>query len=118
MKKTALLTLVLGGFLTLCSPSLPAFEVDENFTVESMRTVQGNILSIDTANNRITARWLQDELRMKWTDVVMDVPDNCVITKNGEAINLNDVEANDPATIRFDSNADPLPRAKSITITE
>jgi hypothetical protein len=91
---------------------------EDTLVIESMRTIDGSITEIDAEQKRVTARWMADEILMKYQDVVLDVPDTCVITKNGETIELDDLEANDPASVRFDSNAQPLPRASSITVTE
>ncbi|MDD5225920.1 MAG: hypothetical protein PHV97_01885 [Candidatus Omnitrophica bacterium] len=100
------------------SPAGKILAFEDTLVIESMQTIDGDITAIDTDNKRVTARWMEDEVLMKYQDVVLDVPDTCVITKNGETIELDDLEANDPATIRFDSNAQPLPRASSITVTE
>jgi hypothetical protein len=118
MKKISVLPLlVLVAGLGLSS-SEAALAYEDTFVMESFQTIEGNITEINTSDKRVTARWLADEILMKYQDVLLDVPDSCVITKNGETIELIDIEANDPASIRFDSNADPLPRARSITITE
>ena len=98
------------------TPAVLAYE--DTLVLESMQTIDGSLTVIDTDNNRVTARWMADELLMKYQDITLDVPSACVITKNGQTIELNDLEPNDPATVRFDSNAQPLPRAINITVTE
>jgi hypothetical protein len=118
MRKEPVLALsILAVILSLSfTPSIFAYE--DTLVIESMQTIDSNITEIDTDHKRVTARWLADDVLMKYQDVVLDAPDSCVITKNGETIELDDLETNDPATIRFDSNAQPLPRASSITVTE
>ena len=105
---------IVSGFSL--APKVSAYE--DTMVIESMQTIYGSITEIDTDHRRVTARWLDDELLMKYQDIVLDVPKNCVIIKNSRTIELDDLESNDPATIRFDSNAMPLPRASSITISE
>ena len=84
------------------TPAVLAYE--DTLVLESMQTIDGSLTVIDTDNNRVTARWMADELLMKYQDITLDVPSACVITKNGQTIELNDLEPNDPATVRFDSN--------------
>lgn len=116
-KKTILAASILVMILTRFSgPRVFAYE--DTLVIESMQTIAGNITEIDTDHKRVTARWMADEILLKFQDVVLDVPNTCVITKNGETIELEDLEPNDAATVRFDSNSQPLPRANSITITE
>ena len=95
-----------------------AFSYEDTLVIESMQTIQADITEIDTEHRRVTARWMADEVLMKYQDIILDVPSTCAITKNGETIELIDLEANDPASIRFDASAQPLPRASSITVTE
>ena len=116
-KMSAFMLPILMMILSL-APSKPAFAYEDTMVIESMETVTGDLTEIDTDHKRVTLRWLADEILMKYQDVILDVPDTCVITKNSETITLDDLEANDPATVRFDSNAQPLPRAASITVTE
>ncbi len=112
---SALLILVM--ILSLASARM-VFAYEDTMVFESMQTIESNITEIDAGHKRVTARWMADEILMKYQDIVLDVPDTCVITKNSETIRLEDLEPNDPATVRFDSNAQPLPRASSITVTE
>lgn len=116
-KEFLLMLLVLAAFLSFFSTQkVSAYE--ETMVIESMQTIEGNITEIDTEQRRVTARWMADEILMKYQDVILDVPSDCVITKNSETIELDDLEPNDPATVRFDANAVPLPRAYSIAVTE
>ena len=100
------------------SPSRAVFAEDDTLVMESFQTVTGDVASIDEDHKRITFHWMADDVRLQYQDLVLDVPDSCVITKNSETINLNDLESGDSGTVRFDSNAQPLPKASSITITE
>lgn len=118
MKKLSVLMLAVLWLSLTFAPGQPAFAYEETLVLVSMQTIGGNITEVNTDQKRVTARWLADEILLKYQDIVLDVPDTCVITKNGRTIELDDLEPNDPATIRFDSNAQPLPRASSITVTE
>ncbi len=100
------------------SPSRAVFAEDDTLVMESFQTVSGSVTEVDTDHKRITFRWMADDLRLQYQDVVLDVPDTCVITKNSETIELTDLESGDSGTVRFDENAQPLPKASSITITE
>lgn len=117
MKKHVLTFSILMVTLILFPQPMP-LAYEDTVVVESMQTIEGDITEIDTNLNRITLRWLGDEILMKYQDVLLDVPSTCAITKNGETIRLDDLEQNDPATVRFDGNAQPLPRATTITVTE
>ena len=112
--------LVLPVFVIILSFSFTqkAFPYEDTLIIESMQTIQADITEIDLEHRRVTARWMADEVLMKYQDIILDVPSACAITKNGETVGLEDLELNDPASIRFDSNAQPLPRASSITVTE
>jgi len=116
-KKSTLALSILVLCLSL-SFAQKAFAYEDTLIIESMQTIQGDLTSIDTDHRRVTVRWMADEILLKYQDITLDVPRTCTITKNGETIELDDLEANDPATVRFDSNAQPLPRASSITVTE
>ena len=118
MRKKSILVLSILAMILSFSSAKKIFAYEDTLVIESMQTLNGNITEIDTDHKRVTARWMVDEILMKYQDIVLDVPDTCVITKNGETITLDDLEPNDPATVRFDSNAQPLPRASSITVTE
>lgn len=118
MKEKLVLALSILVIIISLSSLQKAFAYEDTLVIESMQTIEGNITEIDASQKRATARWMADEILMKYQDIVLDVPDSCVITKNGETIELEDVEPNDAATVRFDSNAQPLPRASSITVTE
>lgn len=118
MNKMSFLMLSVLSMILISTPCQLAFAYEDTLVIESMQNIQGNLTSIDTDHKRVTVRWLADEVLFKYQDVVLDVPDTCVITKNGETIELEDLEANDPASVRFDGNAQPLPRASSITVTE
>lgn len=118
MKKKSLLALAIVAVIFSLSTSPAVWAYEDTLVIESMQTIEGNITAINTNKKQVTARWMADEVLLKYQDIVLNVPDSCVITKNGETIELEDIEANDPASIRFDENAQPLPRASSITITE
>jgi NADH dehydrogenase FAD-containing subunit len=118
MKKKFVLALLILVLIFSLSPAQQVSAYEDTLVIESMQTIEGNITEINTDQKRVTARWMADEVLIRYQDIVLDVPDTCVITKNGETIELDDLEANDPASIRFDSNAQPLPRAASITVTE
>lgn len=110
-----LLTLtVIMGFV----PSQPAFAEDDTMVMESFMTETGSLANIDTDHNRVTLHWMNDDVRMTYQDTVLDVPESCAIIKNGETIELDDLESGDAATVRYDSNAQPLPKASSIIVTE
>ena len=118
MKKKFHFALSILIMIPSLSFSHEVFAYEDTMVIESMQTIDGDITEIDTDQKRVTARWMADEILLKYEDIVLDVPDTCVITKNGRTIELEDLEPNDPASIRFDSNAQPLPRASSITVTE
>ena len=118
MRKKSVLTLSILALLLSPSFAQKVFSYEDTMTIESIQTIQGDLTSIDTDHKRVTVRWMADEILLKYEDITLDVPSTCAITKNGETIELDDLEANDPATVRFDSNAQPLPRASSITVTE
>ena len=115
--KSALILLICTALVSL-APSQLAFAEEDTLVIESFQTVTGDLTDVDTFNKRVTFRWLADEVRLKYEDLLLDVPDTCVIVKNGETIILDDLESGDSGTVRFDSNAIPLPKASSITITE
>ena len=118
MQKKFILALSISIMILSASFLNKALAYEDTLVIESMQTIEGDITAIDTDHKRVTARWMADEVLMKYQDIVLDVPDTCVITKNGETIELNDLEPNDAASVRFDANAQPLPRASSITVTE
>ena len=118
VKKKSLLALSILTAVLSFFPSQRVSAYEDTMVIESLQTIEGNVTEIDTENRRVTERWMADEVLMKYQDIILDVPDSCAITKNGETVGLQDLEQNDPASIRFDSNAQPLPRAGSITVTE
>lgn len=118
MKNKSVLALSILTMVLSFSPSQNVSAYEDTLVIESMQTIAGNATEIDTDRKRVTIRWMADEVLMKYQDIILDVPDTCVITKNSETIELDDLEPNDPATVRFDANAQPLPRASSITVTE
>lgn len=115
--KSVLLLLILTLALGFSTAKI-VFAEDDTLVMESFQTVNGNVTSIDTDNKRMTFHWMADDVRLQFQDTIMDVPDSCVITKNSETITLDDLESGDSGAVRFDSNAQPLPKASSITITE
>lgn len=118
MKKMSRLTLSILSVFLILSASHPALAYDDTLVIESLQTVQGDLTGVDTDNKRVTIRWMADNVLMKYQDLTLSVPDTCVITKNSEARELTDLETGDSATVRFDSNAQPLARAVSITVFE
>lgn len=98
--------------------SQTVFAEDDTLVIESFQTVTGSVTHVDRDHKRITFHWMADDVRLQYQDLLLDVPDTCVITKNSETIELDDLESGDSGTVRFDSNAQPLPKASSITITE
>jgi hypothetical protein len=100
------------------SPSRAAFAEDDTLVMESFQTVSGDVTEVNASDKRVAFRWMADDVRLKYQDLMLDVPDSCVITKNSETIQLDDLESGDSGTVRFDSNAQPLPKASTITITE
>ena len=115
--KSILILLILAVILGL-SPSQGVFAEDDTLVIESFQTVSGSVTEVDTDHNRITFRWMADDLHMQYQDLLLDVPPSCVIVKNSETIELDDLESGDSGAVRFDSNAMPLPKASTITITE
>ncbi len=115
--KSVLIFLILAALLGF-SPSRPVLAEDDTMVIESFQTVSGSVTDVDTDHKRVTFRWMADDLRLQYQDLLVDVPDSCVITKNSETIRLDDLESGDSGTVRFDSNAQPLPKASTITITE
>ena len=115
--KSIMTFLFLAAIAGFC-PSPAAFAEDDTLVIQSFQTVSGNITDVDTDHKRITFRWMDDDIRLTYQDLLLDVPDACVIVKNSETIGLMDLESGDSGTVRFDSNAQPLPKASTITITE
>ena len=115
--RAVITVLILAAMLGF--PSFSAvYAEDDTLVMESFQTVSGSVTEVDEDHKRITFHWMADDVRLQYQDLILDVPDSCVITKNSETINLNDLESGDSGTVRFDSNAQPLPKASAITITE
>ncbi len=115
--RTFIAVLIFTSMLGFSSASA-VYAEDDTLVMESFQTVTGSVTEVDEDHKRITFHWMADDVRLQYQDLLLDVPDSCVITKNSETINLGDLESGDSGTVRFDSNAQPLPKASTITITE
>lgn len=112
-----ILPILLTSTLSLL-PIQKALAYEDTLVIASMQTVQGSLTSVDTDKRRVVVRWMADELRFKYQDLLLDVPETAVIVKNGEPVELGDLKSGDPVTVRFDQNAQPAPRAFNLTVTE
>jgi len=105
--------LTVSGTFSLGTVS--AFE--DTLVIESLRTIDGAITGIDTDAKRVTVRWMFDPVMIQYQDVTLNVPDTCSITKESETSELMELENGDHVTVRYDQNAEPLPRAISIVVS-
>lgn len=117
VKKTGLQLLVLVVSVCLVPASATA-EREETIYFQSIRSIEGSIQNVDTFHNRITVHWMNDDVMLTYEDVTMDVKDSTAILKEAENIRINDLEVGDHVSVRYDANAEPLPRAISITVAE
>lgn len=108
---TGLIALSVFSFSGIAS----AFE--DTLVIESLRTIDGAITGINTDAKRVTVRWMYDSVMIRYQDVTLNVPDACSITKESETSELSELETGDHVTVRYDQNAEPLPRAISIVVS-
>jgi hypothetical protein len=99
------------------SRSQTVFAEEDTFVMESFQTVEGAVTDVDAEHKRVTVRWMADTVLLKYEDVLLSVPDSAVITKNSEAIGLDDLESGDHVTVRYDANTQPLPKAVSMVVS-
>ena len=99
-------------------PAQVLAEREETIVFESVRSIEGSIQNVDTSRNRIVVHWMNDDVRLTYQDVTMNITDSTVILKEGKDIRINDLEVGDHVSVRYDANAEPLPRAISITVAE
>ncbi|HNX68273.1 MAG TPA: hypothetical protein PLL75_01120 [Candidatus Omnitrophota bacterium] len=91
---------------------------DTTIVMENLQTVEGSVTAIDAEKKIITIRWMYDVENFKYEDVTLSVPDGCAVIKNGEPVELDDIENGDHITARYNPNAAPLPLAASLSIEE
>lgn len=114
-----MIAVVFAGLLTVSGPfSLgTVFAFEDTLVIESLRTIDGAITGINTDAKRVTVRWMYDSVMIRYEDITLNVPDTCVITKESEASEISELETGDHVTVRYDQNAEPLPRAISIVVS-
>ncbi len=116
-KRTVFILSILA--MSLCvAPLQEAFSREDTLVIESVQTVEGSVQDLDTSNNRVTVHWMNDEILFTYQDLTLDVTDSTAIIKEGRTIRLDDLEVGDHVTLRYDANAEPLPRAISIVVAE
>lgn len=122
MKKIIALCSVLLTSLVPLSPAGPdqAETVAGNdvLVMESMETLQGSITAVNVAKKTIEVRWESDVINMIFQNITLKITPNTALIKNGETIEMNDIEVGDHATIRYAPNAVPLAQAMSVDIEE
>lgn len=116
-KKSAVILSILAISLSFL-PLQEAFSREDTLVLESVQTVEGSVQDLDTSHNRVTVHWMNDEVLFTYQDVTLDVTDSTAIIKEGRTIRLDDLETGDHVTLRYDANAEPLPRALSIVVAE
>jgi len=119
MAKKIMVFLGLIGFVICFSVHSPsaAHAFEDTLVIESLRSIDGAITGIDTDAKRVTVRWMFDPVLIQYQDVTLHVPDTCSITKESETAELDDLETGDHVSVRYDANAEPLPRAISIVVS-
>jgi hypothetical protein len=116
-KRTIIILSILAISLSFV-PLQEAFSREDTLVIESIQTVEGSVQDLDTSSNRVTVHWMNDEVLFTYQDVTLDVTDSTAIIKEGRTIRLDDLETGDHVTLRYDANAEPLPRALSIVVAE
>jgi hypothetical protein len=91
---------------------------EETVVFESVRSIEGSIQDVDEDRNKVVVHWMNDDVMLTYQDVTLNVTDATAILKEGENIRINDLETGDHVSVRYDANAEPLPRAISITVAE
>ncbi|MEI7752090.1 MAG: hypothetical protein WCJ71_08380 [Candidatus Omnitrophota bacterium] len=99
-------------------PLQEALSREDTLVIESVQTVEGSVQDLDSGHNRVTVHWMNDEVLFTYQDLTLDVTDSTAILKEGRTIRLDDLETGDHVTLRYDANAEPLPRALSIVVAE
>ena len=117
LKRIAVILFVLAMSLSF-SPLQKAFSEEDTFTVESVQTIQGDVTAVDPEHHTVTIHWMNDEVLFTYQDLNLNVTKSTSITKESEPIRLDDLESGDHVTLRYDANAEPLPRAISIVVAE
>jgi hypothetical protein len=100
------------------APLREAFSREDTLVFESVQTIEGSVQDLDANRNRVTVHWMNDEVLFTYQDVTVNVTDATAILKESETIRLDDLEIGDHVTLRYDANAEPLPRAISIVVAE
>jgi len=116
-QRIAIILSILAISLT-SSPIQKVFSEEDTFIVESVQTVEGSVLAVDAEHRRATIHWMNDEVLFTYQDLTLNVPESTSILKESETIRLDDLESGDHVTLRYDANAEPLPRALSIVVAE
>jgi len=99
-------------------PLQEALSEEDTFVIQSIQTIDGSVQNINERERGITVHWLNDPVLLTYQDLILHVPDSTPIIKDSEKVRLEDLENGDHVTVRYDANAEPLPRAISIAVAE
>lgn len=85
---------------------------------QNLQTITGSLTEVNDADQRINVRGQPDNGMgdLKYKDTTLDVS-SALITKVTKTISLNELQSGDHVTVRFDANAQPLPKAISIDVS-
>ena len=84
----------------------------------NLASINGSIADVDAEGRKVTVHWMYDTENAKYQDLTLAVPQNAVVLKGTDTITLDDLEQGDTVIVRYDPQAQPLPKAASITVSE
>lgn len=86
-------------------------------TIDSskLRSISGEIVSIQHSNRIIVVRWLQDVTNVFYDEMSFTVANNARIIKRGDTINFDRLSTGDQVNMRYYN--DPLEGAKAVNIS-
>jgi hypothetical protein len=90
-----ILVIGFGLFLTVCLYG------QSNHAGKPVQIVSGQISQIDWVGSNITVKWLQPNGITVYDEVTFFVPRDAQITRNGETIQLSEVNIGDNATVEY-----------------
>jgi len=105
---------VLGLLLVaIMAGSVFAFETIDGKDVSA---IDGEVVVLDTADGRMTVRWLQDEIQVLYDQMTLAIGKDTRVMKGTDTITIDDINVGDMVTAKFYRRGYSLPKAVQVIV--
>ncbi len=107
---------IIAAFFIIMLVAVSSIFAFETIDGQDVRSLDGEIVDLDTETNQFTVRWLQDEIQVIYDQKTFKVDEKTRIEKGTDKIRIDDLNSGDNITVKYFERGYDLPLAVSVYV--